>query len=715
MTIAAPRPRRSLVAVLLALVASALPVTAASPARAAEPCTLTATPGFTMRVCLEQPTGVVTLAGQVPVVARLDFPVASVPPPPVRRVEFWLGGEYLLTDRNPEPDGSYGFTWRTARARSSAGDLLVRVVLVDGSVGEHRTPVTLADAGTAAPNPAVFQVRHGTTPAPGQRFRLVAVGDAASGSPTERQMAGLMASWQPNLLTYLGDVYDRGSPYEFDNWYGDPAGIGQFRNITNPAIGNHEPLTAGGAGYVEYWDNIPHYYSYDVAGWHVVTMDSTDEFGQLAPGTAQYDWLAADLGANRARCTIVTMHHPRYSDTNRTGRASMAHVWSLLAARRVTLALTGHTHHYERWVPMNGTGAPDPRGVTEMIAGAGGLEVSAAGGADRRLAARVTDLPGALVLDLGPDDARFSYLTSDGVARDTGTVGCKSTGDPLPPTVPSAVRVSPVTAARAHLSWAPSRDTYGTVSGYRVRRNGKVVGRVGVGSRAYLAAGLVGGRRYTWTVEAVDSSQNVSAASAGVARTMPRSATARVSSRTLLRGLTRRHEVSRGYAASRFGSWVDIDRDGCATPATVLLGEAVRPPLLQRVCRITGGRWRSSYDAATTADRARLGVEPLVPLAEAWSSGARSWAPRTRRTFRNDLGYRPSLNVATRTVIAARGSAEPQQWLPPRAATRCQYTAQWVAVKWRWRLSVDPVEARFLTRRLRSCGWPRVDRPARAR
>jgi len=105
---------------------------------------------------------------------------------------------------------------------------------------------------------------------------MVAVGDAASGSPTERQMAGLMASWQPNLLTYLGDVYDRGSPYEFDNWYGDPSGIGQFRSITNPAIGNHEPLTAGGAGYFEYWDNIPHYYSYDVAGWHVVTLDSTD-------------------------------------------------------------------------------------------------------------------------------------------------------------------------------------------------------------------------------------------------------------------------------------------------------------------------------------------------------------------------------------------------------------------------------------------------------
>jgi hypothetical protein len=37
-----------------------------------------------------------------------------------------------------------------------------------------------------------------------------------------------------------------------------------------------------------------------------------------------------------------------------------------------------------------------------------------------------------------------------------------------------------------------------------------------------------------------------------------------------------------------------------------------------------------------------------------------------------------------------------------------------VAVKWRWRLSVDRAEKRFLVRRLRGCGWPAVERPTRA-
>src|SRR3954454_5616952 len=585
MSLALPRRPALLAALVLTPALSVSLATGAPPERAAEACTVTPTPAYTVRVCLDQPTGQAPLAGRVPVVARVDFPVATGPTPAVRRVAFSLNDEDLLSERHAEPDGSYGMTWRTARTSASAGDLVARVVLSDGTVAEHRVPVTLADAGTAAPSAGTFQPRLGTAAAPGQRFRMVAVGDAASGSPAERQMSSLIASWQPNLLTYLGDVYDRGSAYEFDNWYGDPAGIGQFSNITNPTIGNHEYLTPGGAGYFYFWGHIPHYYSYDVAGWHVVTLDSSLDFDQLGPGTGQYDWLAADLAANRARCTIVTTHHPRYSDTNRTGRASLAQVWSLLAARRVTLALAGHTHHYERWVPLGPTGARDPRGVTEMIAGAGGFEVGAATSSDSRIAARVADLPGALVLDLGPADAHFTYLTSDGVARDGGSVGCKSTGDPLPPTVPTGVKVSPVAASRAHLAWAPSRDTYGTVSGYRLRRNGKLVGRVGRGTTGYLATGLAGGRAYRWTVEAVDDSKNVSDPSASLTSTMPRAATARVSSRSLLRGLTRGSEVSRGYASARFGGWLDTDGDGCASPASVLLRDAVRAPRLQRTCQ----------------------------------------------------------------------------------------------------------------------------------
>jgi hypothetical protein len=131
-------------------------------------------------------------------------------------------------------------------------------------------------------------------------------------------------------------------------------------------------------------------------------------------------------------------------------------------------------------------------------------------------------------------------------------------------------------------------------------------------------------------------------------------------------------------------------------------------------CTVTSGRWRSRLDGARVTNLSRLRIGPQVPFLEAWQSGARRWSPSQRAQLTNDVGYRPTVNVSTLRVLRARGAAEPQRWLPPRRAGRCAYVAEWVAVKWRWGLSVDRAEKRFLVRRLHGCGWPAVERPTRA-
>ena len=95
-------------------------------------------------------------------------------------------------------------------------------------------------------------------------------------------MADQIDAWDPEVVAYLGDVYDRGTPQELDTWYGDATGYGRFRDITNPAVGNHEYMTsATAAPYLDYWGQVPHYYSYDVGGWHVVVLDSIGELAQV--------------------------------------------------------------------------------------------------------------------------------------------------------------------------------------------------------------------------------------------------------------------------------------------------------------------------------------------------------------------------------------------------------------------------------------------------
>ena len=189
----------------------------------------------------------------------------------------------------------------------------------------------------------------------------------------------------------------------------------------------------------------------------------------------------------------------------------------------------------------------------------------------------------------------------------------------------------------------------------------------------------------------------------------------KVTSRKLLRSLRVRKARSRRLPARAFGNWLDRDRDGCDTRAEVLQAEATLGTAPGSSCAVRGGRWRSGLDGRLVRRPSGLVVDRLVPLAEAVRSGALSWPRETRRRFANDLGYGPSLITVSKRVHRSRGSADPRRWMPPKRSARCAYVADWVAVKWRWRLAVDVREKRHLTRVLSSCGWPSVERPSRAR
>ncbi|MDQ0904260.1 hypothetical protein QFZ22_000245 [Streptomyces canus] len=54
----------------------------------------------------------------------------------------------------------------------------------------------------------------------------------------------------------------------------------------------------------------------------------------------------------------------------------------------------------------------------------------------------------------------------------------------------------------------------------------------------------------------------------------------------------------------------------------VLLEEAVTAPEQEASCRLTGGSWYSPYDDTYFTVARALDIDHLVPLAEAWDSGA---------------------------------------------------------------------------------------------
>jgi hypothetical protein len=181
-----------------------------------------------------------------------------------------------------------------------------------------------------------------------------------------------------------------------------------------------------------------------------------------------------------------------------------------------------------------------------------------------------------------------------------------------------------------------------------------------------------------------------------------RSAATKVSTRTLLSQLPVATEHASGYKRSTFQLWVDVDHDRCDTRAEVLLSEAKRKPRRSATCALSGGRWVSAYDGKTFTRASGLDIDHVVPLAEAWRSGASSWTTAKRQSFANDL-TRPQLIAVTDNVNQSKGDQDPSTWQPSLSSYRCTYSKMWIAVKHYWALKLQSAEKSALQTMLNTC------------
>ncbi|MFG3602621.1 HNH endonuclease family protein [Micromonospora chersina] len=173
--------------------------------------------------------------------------------------------------------------------------------------------------------------------------------------------------------------------------------------------------------------------------------------------------------------------------------------------------------------------------------------------------------------------------------------------------------------------------------------------------------------------------------------------------RTAVANLPVASEVRTGYDRSLFPLWIDADGDGCNTRYEVLIAEATTKPTIGSGCSLSGGRWYSYYDNAYWTITSDLDIDHMVPLAEAWDSGARNWTTSRRQSYANDLGDSRPLVAVTDNVNQAKGDQDPATWMPPYSSARCRYINEWVATKIRWRLTVDTAEKNALTSWANSC------------
>jgi acid phosphatase type 7 len=318
--------------------------------------------------------------------------------------------------------------------------------------GSHADPVIMA-AGDIACDPDDPGYNGGAGTA--DRCRQQATSDLLVATPLDAVLP-------------LGDIqYDSASLARINAVYAPT--WGRVKSISRPIVGNHEST---GTGYFDYFNGpgVPDgpagprgkgYYSFDLGTWHLVALNSNCSSVSCSEGSEQERWLRADLAAHPTNCTLAYWHHPRYSSGHHGSNSSMQSLWAALHDAQADVLLSGHSHDYERFAPLDRDGEVDQAaGIRQFVVGTGGAFFT--GGLDSLAAhseVAQNNTFGVLKLTLHPWSYDWEFVPeAGGTFTDSGSQSCHGlfTSPPPPPPPPDAtapvitrLRLSPRPVKRA--------------------------------------------------------------------------------------------------------------------------------------------------------------------------------------------------------------------------------------------------------------------------
>jgi len=172
----------------------------------------------------------------------------------------------------------------------------------------------------------------------------------------------------------------------------------------------------------------------------------------------------------------------------------------------------------------------------------------------------------------------------------------------------------------------------------------------------------------------------------------PRSGAGALLAADLLAFVVVEREHRGGYRRELF-NYPHSTGKGCDTRDRVLELESGTPVrFTSSGCNIARGTWTSVYDGLAFTSPSGLEIDHVVALKEAWDSGAWRWSRAALEAFANDVTDGRTLQAVSSKTNRAKGDKDPSNWLPPNTNSACRFAADWVAIKVRWHLSMDPSE-----------------------
>jgi hypothetical protein len=155
----------------------------------------------------------------------------------------------------------------------------------------------------------------------------------------------------------------------------------------------------------------------------------------------------------------------------------------------------------------------------------------------------------------------------------------------------------------------------------------------------------------------------------------------------------------KGYSRDKFPHWRSTG-DNCDVRDSVLKRDGTKVKVSG--CNVVAGTWKSAYDGVVLNSPTKVDIDHMVPLANAWRSGAAAWTTDKRGDFANDLAD-PQLIAVSASSNRAKGDQDPSTWKPKATGSWCEYAEDWIAVKTVWKLTVTTAEKAALTDMLEKC------------
>ena len=154
-----------------------------------------------------------------------------------------------------------------------------------------------------------------------------------------------------------------------------------------------------------------------------------------------------------------------------------------------------------------------------------------------------------------------------------------------------------------------------------------------------------------------------------------------------------------GYSREKFPHWRSTG-ENCDVRDSVLKRDGTKVKFSG--CNVVAGTWKSIYDGQTLNSPTKVDIDHMVPLANAWRSGAAAWTTAKRGDFANDLDD-PQLVAVSASSNRSKGDQDPSTWKPTDSSAWCGYARDWVAVKTKWKLTITKNEKTALKDMLRTC------------